>query len=93
LGAAIADRYDSTVGHDDFTQAGDLYRLFDEGERARLAERIAGSLGQVRREVQLRQLGHFLRADAEYGRRVAEGLGLASELAELSGPGALAGAR
>jgi catalase len=93
LGSAIADRYDSTVGHDDFTQAGDLYRLFDEGERARLTTRIAGALGQARREVQLRQLGHFLRADAEYGQRVAEALGLVSELAELSGAGALAGAR
>jgi catalase len=93
LGSAIADRYDSTVGHDDFTQAGDLYRLFDEGERARLTTRIAGALGQARREVQLRQLGHFVRADAEYGQRVAEALGLVSELAELSGAGALAGAR
>ncbi len=93
LGAAIADRYDSTVGQDDFTQAGDLYRLFDEGERARLTKRIGGALGQARREVQLRQLGHFLRADAEYGQRVAEGLGLVSELAELSGPGTLAGVR
>jgi catalase len=93
LGAAIADRYDSTVGYDDFTQAGNLYRLLYEGERARLTKRIAGSLGQARLEVQRRQLGHFLRADADYGRRVAAELGLAPESAELSGPGALAAVR
>jgi catalase len=74
LGAAIVDRYDSTVDHDDYTQAGDLYRLFDEGQRDRLATVIAGGLGQARREVQLRQLCHFFRADRDYGERVAKKL-------------------
>ncbi|GIQ62297.1 hypothetical protein PACILC2_08650 [Paenibacillus cisolokensis] len=27
-------------------------------------------------EIKLRQIGHFYKADPEYGRRVAEGLGL-----------------
>jgi catalase len=76
LGQAIVDRYDSTVDHDDFTQAGNLYRLFDEAHRERLARRIAGVLGQARREVQMRQLGHFVRADEDYGRRVAKHLGV-----------------
>ena len=76
LGQAIVDRFDSTVDHDDFTQAGNLYRMFDEGHRDRLADRIAGVLGQARREVQLRQLCHFSRADEDYGRRVADKLGI-----------------
>jgi catalase len=76
LGQAVVDRYDSTVDHDDYTQAGDLYRLFDEGHRDRLATRIAGVLGQARHEVQLRQLCHFFRADEDYGRRVAQKLGI-----------------
>lgn len=71
LGEAIVDRFDSTVDHDDYTQAGNLYRLFDEGHRDRLARRIAGVLGQARPEVQSRQLCHFFRADEDYGRRVA----------------------
>jgi catalase len=76
LGQTIVDRFDSTVGHDDFTQPGNLYRLFDEGQRDRLTTRIAGALGQARPEVQMRQLCHFFRADADYGRRVAEKLGI-----------------
>ncbi|MBX3373421.1 MAG: catalase [Phycisphaeraceae bacterium] len=76
LGATVVDRYDSTVDHDDFTQAGNLYRLFDDGHRERLAQRIAGVLGQARREVRLRQLCHFFRADEDYGRRVARHLGI-----------------
>jgi catalase len=76
LGQVIVDRFDSTVDHDDYTQAGNLYRMFDGGHRDRLARRIAGVLGQARREVQLRELCHFFRADEDYGRRVAEKLGV-----------------
>jgi len=74
LGEVIVDRFDSTVDHDDFTQPGNLYRLFDEGQRDRLTRRIAGVLGQARPEVQMRQLCHFFRADEDYGRRVAQHL-------------------
>lgn len=84
LGEMIVDRFDSTVDHDDYTQAGDLYRLFDEGERERLTRRIAGALGNARPEVQHLQVTHFLRADAEYGQRVGAALGLAtSEMESL----------
>jgi catalase len=76
LGEVIVDRFDSTVDHDDYTQAGNLYRMFDGGHRDRLAGRIAGVLGQARREVQLRQLCHFFRADEDYAIRVAGKLGI-----------------
>lgn len=76
LGQVIVDRFDSTVDHDDFTQAGNLYRMFDDAHRDRLATRIAGGLGQARREVQMRQLCHFFRADEDYGTRIAEKLGI-----------------
>ena len=72
----IVDRFDSTADHDDFTQAGNLYRLFDDAHRDRLASRIAGGLGQARKEVQMRQLCHFFRADEDYGTRIAEKLGV-----------------
>jgi catalase len=76
LGQTIVDRFDSTVSHDDYTQSGNLYRLFDDGQKERLARRIAGALGQARREVQMRQLCHFFRADTDYGMRVARALGV-----------------
>lgn len=87
LGYAVADRYDSTVDHDDYTQAGNLYRLFSEGEKDRLTSRIASGLSQARPEVQARQVGHFSKADEDYGRRVAQKLGIEvpAELAVRTG--------
>ncbi|MEK7240730.1 MAG: catalase, partial [Gemmatimonadota bacterium] len=76
LGEAIVDRYDSSVEHDDYTQAGNLYRLFDDAQKQRVADRIAGGLGQARKEVQVRMVGHFTKADPDYGARVAKALGL-----------------
>ena len=85
IGLAIVDRYDSTKDHDDYTQAGNLYRLFDEDHRDRLTTRIAGALGEARKEVQMRQIEHFFKADPDYGRRVAEKLGVdASSFMELA---------
>lgn len=76
LGQATVDRFDSTVDHDDYTQAGNLYRMFDSAHRDRVATRVAGGLAQCRREVQLRQLCHLFRADEDYGGRVAAKLGI-----------------
>ncbi len=65
--------------HDHYTQAGDLYRLMSEEERTRLVANIVSAMKPVEKEeIKLRQIGHFYKADPEYGRRVAEGLGLPS---------------
>jgi catalase len=62
---------------DHYTQAGDLYRLLSEEERTRLVQNIVNSMKPVEKdEIKLRQIQHFYKADPEYGRRVAEGLGL-----------------
>ncbi len=76
LGQTIVDRFDSTHGHDDYTQAGNLFRMFDNGHCDRLAGRIAGGLGQTPREIQERMLCHFFRADPDYGSRIAAKLGI-----------------
>ncbi|WP_404346661.1 catalase KatA [Sutcliffiella horikoshii] len=63
--------------HDHYTQAGDLYRLLSEEERSRLVKNIVAAMMPVENEeIKLRQIGHFYKADPEYGIRVAEGLGL-----------------
>ncbi|MBY9078563.1 catalase KatA [Paenibacillus sp. HN-1] len=62
---------------DHYTQAGDLYRLLSEDERARLARNIVDSMRPVELvDIQLRQIGHFYKADPEFGTKIAEGLGL-----------------
>ena len=76
LGDVTADRYDHRAGNDDYTQAGNLYRLMPEDEKERLTTALAGSLEQVSPEIQNRQLCHFFRADADYGTRIAKKLGI-----------------
>jgi catalase len=57
---------------DDFGQAGDLYSLMDEAEKARLVSNIAASLSRVRKdEIIARSVENFRRANADYGARVA----------------------
>lgn len=63
--------------HDHYTQAGDLYRLMSEEERTRLVANIVAAMKPVERDdIKLRQIGHFYKADQEYGTRIAQGLGL-----------------
>ncbi|MCS4506044.1 catalase [Arhodomonas aquaeolei] len=71
-----AGRYDHREGNDDYTQAGELYRLMSADEKDRLVSNIVGHIGVVPVEIQRRQLPHFHRADPELARRIAEGLGL-----------------
>ena len=73
-----ADRYDHREGNDDYGQAGALYRkVLSEDERTRLVDNIVGALGNVPYpEIQKRMIRQFYKADAEYGERVAQGLGI-----------------
>ncbi len=73
---AVVDRFDSRVDHDDFTQAGNLWRLFDAGQKQRTVKAIVGGLSLARRDIQLRQVCHFFRADEQYGQMVAKALGV-----------------
>ena len=45
-------------------------------ERKRLIENIVNAMRSVPLNIQERQLQHFFKADPEYGRGVAQGLGL-----------------
>ena len=76
-GATGRTEYPQTARAGDFEQAGLLYRVLTEDQRHRLVHNIAGHLGGACVETQSRQVQHFSRADAEYGARVAQALGLA----------------
>jgi catalase len=71
-----ADRYDHREGNDDYNQAGDLYRLMSADQKAQLIGNIVRAMKTVPRDIQLRQIDHFRKADKDYGNRVASGLGL-----------------
>lgn len=71
-----ADRYDHRIGNDDYIQAGNLYRLMNAEEKHRLVNNIVGAMECVPREIQLRQICHFDKADTAFGKGVARGLGV-----------------
>jgi catalase len=59
----------------DFVQAGALYRRMSEEEKQRLIGNITASLSQVSREdIIERSVGHFRKADLEFGDRLQKAL-------------------
>ncbi len=81
-----AARYDHRAGNDDTTQAGDLFRLFNEGERHRLFANIAAAMQGVPAEIVERQLVHFRQADPAYGAGVEAALRTVHVASDNSAP-------
>ncbi len=73
LGEAWVKAYD-TQDEDNFTQAGQLFRIMSEDQKNQLANNIAGGLSQATASVQERMLAQFSAADADYGARVKNAL-------------------
>jgi len=69
-----ADRYNHREGNDDYTQAGNLYRLLPTTEREHLHRAIANAMQGVPKEIIERQLGHFAKADRAYAKGVRDAL-------------------
>ena len=59
-----------TQDQDNFSQAGDLFRIMNESQKEQLANNIAGGLSQATQSVQARMLEQFQQIDAEYAQRV-----------------------
>jgi catalase len=75
--SGVAARTPYSYKLDDFAQAGDLYRLMTEEERARLVHNIAHHMKNVKSEaIKQRQIALFTRCDPQYGAAVAGALGL-----------------
>lgn len=60
----------------DYDQAGNLFRILSVDEKKRLASNIASDLKKVRKDIVMKQMGHFSKADPEYAKMVAEELGM-----------------
>jgi len=71
-----ADRYDHREGNDDYTQAGNLYRLMPADEKKRLHKAIAGAMEGVPKNIIERQLKHFEKADPAYAKGIRKELGM-----------------
>ncbi len=70
----INDKVDSVSysKDDDFTQAGNLYRLMTLEERERLTSNIASTMTDIPMEIANRQIELFKKADQEYGQKVQD---------------------
>jgi len=72
-----AARHPQELTDDDFVQAGDLFRtVMTDTDRTHLIGNIVAHLGNAQKRIQRRQAALFFKADPDYGRGVAEGLGL-----------------
>jgi catalase len=71
-----AARFDHREGSDNFSQAGDLFRLMSDDEQMRLMDTIAGAMAGVPEDIIRRQIGYFGQADPAYGAGIAERLDL-----------------
>jgi catalase len=74
--AGSVDRHNHRLDNDYYSQPGNLFRLMKPDEKKRLISNIVGSLSNAPKQIQERQIGHFMKADPAYGRGVAEGLGI-----------------
>jgi len=90
-GEMVRSAYTLRSNDDDFGQPGTLVRdVFDEGQRTKLVEQVAGSLlGGVREPVLSRALQYWKNIDAEVGARIEKKVrkGGAGEPAEGMGEG------
>lgn len=69
-----ADRFNHREGNDDYSQPRALFELFDEAQKQRLFNNIAGAMAGVPEFIIERQLAHFDQVHADYGNGVRQAL-------------------
>jgi hypothetical protein len=71
-------RYETTRTADDYKQAGERYRTFEEWEREDLIAKMITDLKHCPKDIAPRMTWHSWYRDENYGRRVPQGLGMIS---------------
>ncbi|EDY81042.1 catalase [Verrucomicrobiia bacterium DG1235] len=71
-----ADRYNHREGNDDYTQPGNLYRIFNDEQKNRLHHNIAEAMDGVPAGIIEKQLNHFHKCDPAYAKGIADALGV-----------------
>jgi catalase len=79
-------RYQTTRTTDDYKQAGDRYRTFEDWERDDLIANLVADMKECPEHIALRMVWHFWHCDEDYGRRVAEGAGIDLAIAKALPP-------
>jgi catalase len=73
-GAAAA--WNHRADTDYYSQPGALFRLMSVQQKQALFGNTARAIGDAPRDIQLRHIGHCLKADSAYGKGVADALGI-----------------
>ncbi|HYD75043.1 catalase, partial [Ramlibacter sp.] len=79
-------RYQTRRTADDYRQAGERYRTFEDWERDDLVNNIGNDLKECPEVIALRMVWHLWHCDEDYGRRVAEVAGIDLEKAKALPP-------
>jgi catalase len=74
--SGTAWRHDAHKGNDDYTQAGNLYRMLTPEQCEKLTSVIAGTMKGVPESILLPNLKNFAKCDPEYGQKIAEKVGI-----------------
>lgn len=82
--ALVRQKIDRT---NDFQQAGERYRTFEDWEREDLISNLVGALAPAAKVIQDKMIDLFTKCDPDYGRRVAEGIMKAKETMKQNGTG------
>ncbi|MEG2923431.1 MAG: catalase [Oscillospiraceae bacterium] len=67
---------------DCFYQAGDLYRIMSEEQKAVLVDNTARNIASVTENIKYRHAAHCFKADADYGMRISKAMGIDAAKAE-----------
>jgi catalase len=79
-------RYQTTRTGDDYKQAGERYRTFQDWEREDLIKNLVADMKECPEAIRLRMVWHFWHCDEDYGCRVAQGAGIDLEQAKSLPP-------
>ncbi|MFT5700825.1 MAG: catalase [Desulforhopalus sp.] len=72
-----AAHWDHREDNDDYyTQPGNLFRMMTAAQQKVLCENTGRAMGDAPKEVKLRHIGNCMKADPNYGKGVAEALGI-----------------
>ena len=81
-GELVREQIDRT---NDFKQAGERYRSFEDWERDELISNLVTTLAPCHQQIKDKMVELFTKCDEDYGRRVKEGLQKSAEMMEKEG--------
>ena len=71
-----ADHWNHREDDDYFSQPGLLFRLMSDEQKQALFGNTARAMGDAPKEIKIRHIGNCLKADSDYGKGVADALGI-----------------